>query len=147
MIQLNDLSCLKAGLHYLFVRKVDPGKITNHWHILKKHVDLTRYSAAGVQALNRSMGTVLAFVDGGYFLNISCVPANPNHPHPMFKSELMVKSHAVGMINAVFRNLCDLLTGLPAHKLESVMKNNLSDPGRTFLLTTSDSFSICSQVQ
>ncbi|CAM4549396.1 unnamed protein product [Leuciscus chuanchicus] len=129
VIHLEDMSCLKAGLHYLFVGKVDPSKVINHSHILRKHVDLTAYTAEGVMSFRRSMGSVLAYVDGGYFLNISCVPVDPNNTAPMFRSDIMAKAHAIGMINAVYSNFTARLKGLPPRDLAraSIMKNDLGN--------------------
>ncbi|CAM4673911.1 unnamed protein product [Leuciscus chuanchicus] len=84
VVQLAYVSYITAGLHYLFVGKVDGSKVCNHWHLIKKHLDLQHYSADGVSALRKSVGIVLAFVDGGYFLILTCVPDNPNSAHPMF---------------------------------------------------------------
>ncbi len=47
----------------------------------------------------------LALVDGGYFLNLTCVPANPDRAHPMLKDELIVKAHTMGLLNAVYKSL------------------------------------------
>lgn len=126
VVLLRDVSCVKAGMHYMSVGKVDGSKVWNHWHILKKHLDLRRYSPEGVKALNKSMGIVLALVDGGYFLNMTCVPNNPDRAHPMFKNELTVKAHAVAMINAVFQSFAQRLKMLSPKDLErpSIIKNN-----------------------
>jgi len=70
--QLADVSCVTAGIHYLLAGKVDGMRVGNHCHILKKHLDLTKYTADGVNALRKSVGAVLGYIDGGYFLNLSC---------------------------------------------------------------------------
>ncbi|CAM4733372.1 unnamed protein product [Leuciscus chuanchicus] len=33
VVQLNDISCLTAEIHFLFLGKVNPSKVINHWHI------------------------------------------------------------------------------------------------------------------
>lgn len=142
VIHLDNVSCLKAGLHYLLVAKVDPSKVVNHWHILRKHLDLTVYTAEGVKSFLRAMGSVLAFVDGGYFLNISCVPVDPNNCLPMFRRDLMAEAHAIGMINAVFKNFTAQLKGLPPRNLArpSVMKNDLGNLTRMNVLAGDQRF-------
>ncbi|XDV29071.1 hypothetical protein PO909_032246 [Leuciscus waleckii] len=136
VVQLVDVSYITAGLHYLFVGKVDGSKVCNHWHLIKKHLDLQHYSADGVSALRKSVGIVLAFVDGGYFLNLTCVPANPNSAHPLFKSEMVVKAHAIGLINALFSNFSLRLRSLSPQDLErpTIQKNNLTNLGRMNIL-------------
>lgn len=129
VVQLNNISCLTAEIHFLFLGKVNPSKVINHWHILKKHLRLGCFSAEGVRALHRSMGTVLSWVDGGYFLNISLIPADPNNTHPMFRSDLMAKAHAVGMIDALYDNFLNRLKRLsPSDSSRpTIMKNDLGN--------------------
>lgn len=142
MVQLADVSYITAGLHYLFVGKVDGSKESNHWHLIKKHLDLQHYSADGVRALRKSVGIVLASVDGGYFLNLTCVPANPNSAHPMLQSEMIVKAHAIGLINALFQNFSERLRRLTAEDLQrpTIQKNNLSNLGRINILNDDQKF-------
>ncbi len=84
--------------------KLEGLKVSNHWHFVKKHLHLRQYSAGGFSALRKSKGTALVLVDGGYFLNLTCVPPNPDRAHPMFKNELMVKAHAIGLLNALYKS-------------------------------------------
>lgn len=56
VVQLADVSYITAGVHYLFVGKVDGSKVCTHWHLMKKHLDLTQYSADGVRAEKKCGG-------------------------------------------------------------------------------------------
>ncbi|RXN12504.1 hypothetical protein ROHU_001361 [Labeo rohita] len=142
VVELSGVSCLKAGLHYLFVGNVDGSRVASHWHLLKKHLDLSLYTAESVNALKKSVGIVLAYVDGGYFLNASCLPVNPNRAHPMFRIEMMAKAHAIGLLNALFHHFCNRLRNVPPADLErpSIMKTNLSNPGRMNILHEDQEF-------
>lgn len=142
VVLLSDVSCIKAGVHYMSVGRVDVSKVSNHWHILKKHLDLRRYSTDGVNALQKCMGMVLALVDGGYFLNMTCVPNNPDHAHPMFKKDFAVKGHAVGMLNAVLQNFTERLKMLSPKDLErpSIMKSQLGYLTRMNVLHSDQKF-------
>lgn len=142
VVHLADVSCVTAGIHYLFARKVDGSKVCNHWHILKKHLYLKKYSADGISALRKSVGVVLGYIDGGYFLNLTCVPANPNSAHPMYKSQMVVKAHAIGLINAVFNNLSLRLRSVSPEDLErpTLQKTNLSTLGRINILNVDQQF-------
>lgn len=86
--------------------------------------------------LRRSVGVVLAFVDVGYFLNLTCVPANPNSAHPMFRSQMVVKAHAIGLINALFNHFLLILRSLSPQDLErpTIMKNLLTNLGKMNIL-------------
>lgn len=135
VVLLRDVSCIKVGLHYMSVGKVDGSKVWNHWHILKKHVNLRWYPPDGVNALYKSMGIVLALVDGGYFLNMTCVPNNLDRAHPLFKNELTVKAHAIAVINTVFQSFAQRLKMLSPKDLERPsIKNNLSNLTRMNIL-------------
>ncbi|MGL5292873.1 MAG: hypothetical protein ACRC9V_03665, partial [Aeromonas sp.] len=103
VIELLDLACLNVGLYYLFVAPVTVHNVQNHWHILKKHLPLSEWSERGVKALRNTFGMVLAYVDGGYFLNVSCLPADTQHPETLFGTCLVAKVYAVGLINSVLR--------------------------------------------
>jgi len=140
--RFSDVSYITAGIHYLAVGQVDGSKVSNHWNPLKKHLNLQRYSVDGIGALRKSVGTVLAFVDGGYFLNLTCVPANPNSVHPMFRSEIVAKAHAIGLINALFENFSLRMRSLPPEDLErpTIQKNNLINMGRMNILEADQAF-------
>ncbi len=142
VILVSDVSCIKAELHYLFVGKLDGSKVSNHWHLLKKHLNLRQYSADGVSALHKSMGTVLALVDGGYFLNLTCVPANPDRAHPMLKDELIVKAHTMGLLNAVYKSFGNSLKTLSVEDMErpTIQKNNLNNLGKMNILKKDQTF-------
>ncbi|KAL0150375.1 hypothetical protein M9458_054192, partial [Cirrhinus mrigala] len=118
VVLLSTLSCIRAGVHYLFVGTVDGSKLLNHWHILRKHFDLSQYNA-----------------NGGIF-------SNPNRAHPMFKSEATAKAHAVGTINAVFKNFAGCLKILPPEDLArpSVQKAHLNNLGRMNVLFDDQEF-------
>lgn len=44
------------------------------WHFIKKHVDLTRCSADGINALKKLVGYQIVLVDGGYHLMLMFLP-------------------------------------------------------------------------
>ncbi len=48
VILVSDVSYIKAELHYLFVGKLDRSKVSNHWHLLKKHLNLRMGSVCSV---------------------------------------------------------------------------------------------------
>lgn len=123
-------------LHYLFLGKLDGKMVSSHWHLLKKHLDLQQYSADGVSVLHKSMGTVLALVDGGYFLNLTCIPANSDCAHPMFKNKLMVKGHAMVLLSTVYKSFGDHLKTLFFWMVGLSMSStdNLTNLGRMDIL-------------
>lgn len=59
VVEVKDLSLLRANLHYLFCSPVDRQTIANHWNLLKKHLPLREYSLDGFAALHRVYGMSL----------------------------------------------------------------------------------------
>lgn len=87
VIQLKDITAVKASIHYLMVGKVVGNNLQTHWHSLKKHLPLNEFGQAGISALKKTFGHTLASVDRGYLLNICCVTAEKMHPHPVFGTD------------------------------------------------------------
>lgn len=88
VLQLKNLTTVKESIHYLRVGKFVGAKLQIHWHSLKKHLPLAEYSTAGVSAVNKIFRHTLAFVDGGYLLNICWISAENKSPHPVFQTEV-----------------------------------------------------------
>lgn len=88
------------------------------------------------------MAMVLALVDGGYSLNMTCAPNNSDRTHPMFKNELMAKAHAITMRNAMFQSFAQRLKMLSPKDLErpSIIKNNLRNLTRMNILHCDQKF-------
>ncbi|KAK5936114.1 hypothetical protein CgunFtcFv8_027911 [Champsocephalus gunnari] len=80
-IELDRLSAIKAGLHYLHLKN-PKGKLVGHYHILKKHFHLRRMSNEGRKAIKKILGLYVSVLDGGYFLNFTIVPEDLNNPDP-----------------------------------------------------------------
>ncbi|CAM4570638.1 unnamed protein product [Leuciscus chuanchicus] len=80
---------------------------------------------AGFSALNKTYGTVLAFVDGGHFLNLSILSAHHTHPSPVFQSENAALANALVVINTVFHVFAERIKNLPPEEKQrkTIMKN------------------------
>ncbi|KAK2915693.1 hypothetical protein Q8A67_000067 [Cirrhinus molitorella] len=84
VVQLSEVSAIKAGV----VGKVDGSKISNHWHLIIKHINLRQYSAEGVSAHSEMVGTILAYVDSVYLMK-DIFPGSSGHLcHPSKSGEL-----------------------------------------------------------
>ncbi|MGL5643877.1 MAG: hypothetical protein ACRCW3_03860 [Metamycoplasmataceae bacterium] len=142
VIELNDLTALKARIHYLFVGKVVGPKLQMHWPVLKKHVPLADYNDTGISALTKTFGHTLAFVDGGYMLNLSCMSALTTHPNPVFSTEVAARANATQVINNVLDLFATKLKELPAEHLQrpTIMKTNLNELKTMHILESDQSF-------
>lgn len=142
VIQLNNLTAVKARIHYLFVGKVMAPQLQQHWPVLRKHLPLAEYDATGISSLKKTFGHTLAFMDGGYALNLSCMTALTTNPHPVFRSEMAARANASQMINNVLHLFATKLKSLPAQDLQrpTIMKNNLNDLKRMHILEHDQSF-------
>lgn len=129
VVRMSNLAYINAPIHYLFVGKLDVSKLQNHWHILKKHMNLTLYTANGISALLKTTGVVLGFVDGGYFLNVSCRAKTADNAHPFFENDQRVRVHALGLLNALLCNFYHRLRACSPEDLErpTMMKNDLTN--------------------
>lgn len=66
VIELREITALKASLHYLLLTKVVGVNLQTHWHSLKKRLPLSDFSADGISTIKKTFGHTLGFVDGGY---------------------------------------------------------------------------------
>ncbi|CAL8380743.1 unnamed protein product [Arctogadus glacialis] len=53
-----------------------PPVVTPHYHFIKKHIDLAGLSGKELQMLKHVHGTYIAVTDGGFFMNLTIMPAN-----------------------------------------------------------------------
>ncbi|CAM4548037.1 unnamed protein product [Leuciscus chuanchicus] len=136
VIHIKDMSAIKIQLHYLFVGKLLMPNLQNHWHILKKHLKLQTYRGAGFSALQKTYGTVLVFVDGGHFFNLSVLSAHHTHPGVVFMSENAARANAIVVINTVFNVFSNKIKNLPPEQKqrETILKNNSYNLGRMTIL-------------
>ncbi|MGL5591361.1 MAG: hypothetical protein ACRDCF_01340 [Mycoplasmoidaceae bacterium] len=142
VVQLRNLAALKQRLHYLFVGKISGPNLQHHWPILKKHLQLEKYNSAGISALTKTFGSVLAFVDSGHFLNVSVVSGDHTNPHPVFLSENAARANAVSAINTVFDAFAEKVKNLPPEQKQrpSLMKSNANNLGRMNVLKQDQRF-------
>ncbi|KAK2885211.1 hypothetical protein Q8A67_016048 [Cirrhinus molitorella] len=142
VIELKDLTALKANLHYLFVGKVLANQLQVHWPTLRKHLVLSEYDATGLSALTRTFGHTLGFVDGGYQLHLTCMSALKTNPHPVYNSDITAKANASQVINNVLKVFANKLKALPPQELlrPTIMKTNLNDLKRMHVLEQDQSF-------
>ncbi|CAM4652341.1 unnamed protein product [Leuciscus chuanchicus] len=122
VIQLKDITAIKASIHYLMVGKVVGTNLQTHWHSLKKHLPLNEFGLAGISALKKTFGHTLAFVDGGYLLNICSVTAEKKHRHPVFGTEVAARANAAQVINSVFDVFTSKLKMLPPKDMQRSSK-------------------------
>lgn len=88
--ELKDLDAVKCSIHYLMVGRVVGVNLQNHWHSLKKHLPLKRCNAAQISAYKKTFDHTLAFVDGGFLLNICVITVDTNHPQLVFKLQSLI---------------------------------------------------------
>lgn len=121
---------------------MDFHKLNLHWHILKKHFNLKGLKEKSINALRKTYGVVLANVDGGFFLNLSCIPTNVANPSAMFKTDVTVKAHAVSLMNVLFCKFKQKLKSLPPQDLArpSLMKNDLGNLTKMNILPSDQKF-------
>ncbi|CAM4428180.1 unnamed protein product [Leuciscus chuanchicus] len=115
VIELREVTALKASLHYL---------------------------VEGISALKKTFGHSLGFVDGGYLLNICCVTAEKINPHPVFRTEVAARANAAQLINSVIEVFTAKLKTLPDKEMQrpTVMKNNINDLTRMNILSDDQNF-------
>lgn len=100
----------------------------NHFFLLRKHVDRQAYSTRGLEVLKHCCGTVIAYVDGGYFLNLTAVPKDPKRPASSLSSKDSYTTAALETLNEVVEHFRYLLSVLqPADmRRPSVVKQGLT---------------------
>lgn len=113
VIQLTELSGLKADFHYINLPRIEQHHLRAHWSILKKHVQLRDCSSSGVEALRCSQGITLAHVDGEYFLNLTVMSSNMQHPHHHTTKTHSAKKNAIEIFNNVIETFRTKLRNLP----------------------------------
>lgn len=132
VIELKDLTAVKAPIHYLMVGKVAGQNLQNYWHSLKKYLPLNVCNNAEVSAFNKTFGHTLAFMDGSYLLNICLITVEKQHPHPVFHTEVAARANAAHVINQVFHVFASNFKALTPEDLmrPTVFKTNMNELGR-----------------
>ncbi|KAL7372735.1 hypothetical protein ABVT39_021596 [Epinephelus coioides] len=112
-VEFHKLQGLQGGLHYLFLPRLCGPNLVNHYHFIKKHVDLRKYSADGVTVLKHCVGHTMAYVDGGYHLLMTALPADAQKPDSRLLCQDLYNVIALELLNSVIYNFHDLLKNLP----------------------------------
>lgn len=79
-VELLSVEAVKQGIHFLFLPMLEIHNLRNHFFLLRKHVDRTLYSKAGLEVLKNCCGTVIAHINGGYYLNLTAIPKDSRKP-------------------------------------------------------------------
>lgn len=82
VIELKHARGILGFIHYLHLPDIRPGQLKDCWHYIKKHIDLTRCSPAGIQALKNSVGYEIGTVEGGWHALLTFLPSttvDPDH--------------------------------------------------------------------
>lgn len=74
VVELGRLEGVKAQIPFITLPLASPKNIKPHYHMLKKHINLTEGSSGTRDALKHIHGCCLAHTAGGYFVNIIVVP-------------------------------------------------------------------------
>ena len=76
---------------------------------LKKHVDLRSFNRDGLKAVKKCVGYVIAYIDGGYFLNLSTVHISSTEPNSDLFHHNRFRKIATTALNEVTTPFCELL--------------------------------------
>ncbi|KAL7372992.1 hypothetical protein ABVT39_025373 [Epinephelus coioides] len=126
VMEMSDMSGIQSGVHYLNIQQVYVGGVRKMFQYLKKHIDLTQCSESGLQALRLTVGHKLADIDGGFFLNLVCLPLDLQDPDYRLTRPNLHAVMAVGVLNEVLQNFRVLVRNLPRQEMSrsSVQKQS-----------------------
>ena len=113
VIEFHKVAGLQGGVQYLMLPRLRLDNMVGHYHILKKHVNLKRFSIKGLQSLKNCVGHTVSYVDGGYHLIMTCLPSNVANPDSHLASKEVYKLMALELLNNVVDNFKTLLRELP----------------------------------
>lgn len=134
VVQLADVLCVKAGVHFSWEKWMGPISATTGTSLKKPH---------GSDPIQKNGGDRVGIHGWGLLSQYQLrPPANPNCTRAMFRSEMMAKAHAIGLINALFKHFTDRLKSLPPEDLErpTIFKNSLNSLGRMNVLHGDQNF-------
>lgn len=112
VIEFDKVRGLLGGLHHIFLPRFKVPVMKPHYQMLKKHEDLTTYSPDGICALKNAVGHTLGYVDGGYYLLLTVVPANKTAPDTRLFRKDLYNIVATDLLNEVTDNFRQLLKNL-----------------------------------
>ncbi|XDV26304.1 hypothetical protein PO909_030054 [Leuciscus waleckii] len=116
--------------------------LSEHFDILRKHINLSTLSQNHIRALCNCSGWTLGHVEGGYFLNISVVPKKNGTIDDMFIDKHTAKVKTSDILNAVVAHFkCALRTMAPRNMdRPSMLKANFHDVSRFNVLDGDQGF-------
>lgn len=148
VIELNFLEKLKIQFSKLRLSLCRNPQLRNSWHIIKKHIDRTKYSSEGLEVLHRLRGIDLAELNDGFKLHVTAIPKSPYGMEKVFSTFGYLSFNTIELINAMLMNFIESLRALPPEQLcrPSLQKIILQNKGymkvlpqdQEFLLRTLD---------
>ena len=142
-IEMNALKGIKTHIAYITLPPAHTNTMKNHFHMLKKHVDLQKYSSATRKALKNVHGSCIAQTTEGYFVNLTVVPkGNDSTSHPCFNNASTARKITASVINKVRAAFTQELRALKKEDMsrDSVQKNSLANPSRFNVLPQDQKF-------
>lgn len=109
VLELESITAINRGLHYLFLPKKQRN-MADHWKFFKKHFKLDGLSTSALTALTLCQGTAIAFLDGGYFLNLTVFPKDIQRPSVLLKLRHVYRGVALEALEEVADRFQKLLS-------------------------------------
>lgn len=148
VIELNLLERLKLPFSKLNLSVYRNPQLRNSWHVIKKHIDRTKYSSEGLQVLHRLRGIDLAELNDGFKLHVTAIPKSLVVIKKAVSTIGYVSLHTVELINGMLINFIESLRPLPPEELrrptlqKTIHQNkgymNVFQQDQEFLLCTLD---------
>lgn len=116
--------------------------LSPHYAFIKKHVNLRSYSNDGLTALRNAVGHTMAYVDGGYTLIFTALPADAQRPDSRLRQKDLYNVMALALLNEAISNFQDLLRELPPRDKAriTVRTQGTSDTSRFHVLERDKEF-------
>lgn len=120
-------------------------QLRNSWHLIKKHLDLTKVSREGLQVLHKVRGIDLIELDEGFKLHVVAIPRSLVRVDKACQSAGYFLTETIELINGMMVTFVESLRTLPVGDLDRpfVQKPVLHNKGYMNVLPQDQEFVLC----
>ncbi|XP_016522427.1 uncharacterized protein LOC107834929 isoform X2 [Poecilia formosa] len=136
VVELERATALFSPIHYLLLPNLQVHMLQDSYVFIKKHVDLSQCTPAGLTALKNRCGHTIGYVDGGYHLSIIYTPKCLKEPDSRLLKKNLFHIYACEMFCTTVKEFQKLLKALPRKDKSrpTMMKQVSSDTSRYHVL-------------
>ena len=134
VVELKTLKAIKMTVRHIPICQRNSSSLVMTKSLLKKHINLTKYSKTQLSNFNKSVGFQL-FYERGLECYIALIPSNDSHQRQEWSQEIIrtVSLQSFQQLKSNFRNN---LHGYAVNKIatRTLKKNDLDDVSKIFIL-------------